>query len=205
MTTNISIEDAIQEAVDRIYEMGRWPGTTVELELVESEFIKDEDINAYFIYFSELLYDGVIGFRNDNRGWGIMDKTSLYKEGVNAGDLSFVDYGPVSLNTDSDDNEMRKYRCPFGWSPSSGPYYALIKLESPTLSDDDTIPLQSLGALKNAIQAVCYEYVGDDERAALAWQQFNVSMGLSSRQNEGPKKYFVGTDSSLRRNPKQFM
>jgi len=204
-TTSVSIEDAVQEAVDRIYEMGRWPGTTVELTLVDGDFIEDTDLTEFFIYFDEDLYDGVIGFRNDAQGYSIMDKTALYKRGRNAGDLSFVDYGPVNLDTSNDNKEQRKYRCPLGWSVAGGPYYALVKLEAPSLSHDDTIPLHSLGALKYAIQAVCYEYVSDDERALLAWQKFEQAMSQASRQNEGPKKYHIGTDSSLKRRPNQFM
>lgn len=205
VTTNISIEDAIQEAVDRIYEMGRWPGTTVELTLTDDDFVEDTDLTEFFVYFNEDLYDGVIGFRNDSQGYSIMDKTALYKRGRNAGDLSFVDYGPVNLDVTSDDKEVRKYRCPLGWSVAGGPYYALVKLESLPLSHDDTIPLHSLGALKHAVMAVCYEYVGNDEAALLSWQKFEQSMNRSTRQNEGPKKYYVGTDSSLKRRPNQFM
>jgi len=198
-------EAAIQEAIDRIYEMGRWPGTTKEIEIAEADFIEDAALSVYFLYFDEDLYDGAIGFRNEYRGWGIVDHTALYKEGVNLGDKQFVDYGPYSLDVANDDREVRKYRCPLGWSPTSGPYWVLFKLEAPELAFDDVLPIQSLGALKAAIQAVSYESVNDDERATLSWQKFDLAINLASRQNSGPKKYFIGIDSSLKRKPKQFM
>jgi hypothetical protein len=94
-TTGIGIEEAIQEAVDRIYEMGRWPGTTIEIELTESDFIAGLDDHEWFVYFNEELYDGAIGFRNNYRGWAIVDHTCLYRDGINAGDREFVDYGTI--------------------------------------------------------------------------------------------------------------
>jgi hypothetical protein len=94
-TTGIGIEEAIQEAVDRIYEMGRWPGTTVEIELAESDFVAGLDDHEWFIYFNEELYDGAIGFRNNYRGWAIVDHTCLYRDGINAGDREFLDMGTI--------------------------------------------------------------------------------------------------------------
>jgi hypothetical protein len=98
-TTGISIGDAIIEAVQRIFEMGRYPGTTVEIELSESDFVEDSNIGCHFLYFAESSYDGAIGFRSDSRGWGIVDHTALYKDGINSGDMEFVDYGTVNYQT----------------------------------------------------------------------------------------------------------
>ena len=409
-TTGIAIGPAIQEAVDRVYEMGRWPGTTTEIELVVADFVEDTDLNQRFVYFNEDTYDGVIGFRSDTRGWSIVDHISLYKDGVNMGDREFVDMGTdgitvaqaaatVTLDPAGDLNKVkltantagtagnditveiatpavqatvdvavvgnaitatpgtkarmvvsaasdpsvdgtelfyvgtgmfveeiwasaglvnplsatptgdgvrlstdgsaacilqlyvsnavtaawadfspgpwpdgdtleiytgdavgdvflvagtssaqqvidainaastpvaastsgtatgavavvavtnlaggtdevvtssRKYRCPLGWSASNGPYYALIKKESPVLSADTVIPIQSVGALKCAIQAVCYEYVNDEDRANLCWQKFDTFMKGAERQTHGPKRFTLGMDSSLKRKPRQF-
>lgn len=416
-TTGISISDAIQEAVDRIYEMGRYPGATVELTLDEKDFQEDSDLGCYFLYFDEEIYDGAIGFRSDSRGWGIVDHTALYKDGINSGDMEFVDMGTVSGNVtsisfasadfdpagasnsfsveslvagsagelisleitssasspqtlalvsgsaitvtpgdrarvsiggtqspdateilhlsvydtgepplnfltitydnspnfprivlnngsgitypslefyadaeeldsgvpsgrwaalsgasdtsdistasgwfatsgtgtptvsnlsstlqqvidaiesnpsasslisissndasgvisevtktflsfpDSFNGQKRKYRCPLGFSPANGPYYCLMKLEAPELTNETIIPVASIGALKCAILAVCQEYVNDDERAMLNWQKFEQFMQRSERQVHGPKKWFCGIDSSLRRRPSQF-
>lgn len=298
-TTGISIGDAIVEAIDRIYEMGRFPGTTVELTLAESDFQFDEDINAYFLLLDDDIYDGAIGFRSDGRGWSIVDQAILYKDGINAGDLEFVDYGTVSLGavsaevtgTTSPDisgtyprgsdfggypsytlgtegaegstsigrsldgdvpsdwtivkiidlspvtvaswqgtsvespdlvttwtptgatgnpvvtlvfGRSRKYRAPLGFCPDQGPYYALMKLDAPELLDDTIINVP-VGPLKCAVLAVCQEYVGDDDRALLNWQKFDNFMTRSERQTHGPKRWFMGFDSSLRRKPTQFM
>lgn len=420
-TTGISIGDAIQEAVDTIYEMGRWPGTTRELPLTDGMFSFDADSNEYTITFDETIYDGVVGFRNRQRGWAIVDQASLFKDGINSGDLEFVDLGTVggdsvdavaasiTVNPDGADNSIiftaletgpsgnsisveiaepdgdalevsvfgtaitiqpsrilhyatatvtvdegsisneevtidgvtysvvvpdpevystvfdsaaglaalingtaewagdphptvsatvdgevvtltartagavgnsitlsetgsglvvsgfsggsdeidistaaevidavnahagasalvvasasgadtgevaaveavflaggvsggitsnyRKYRCPLDWSLDGGPYYALVKLEAPTLSENTLIPVESMKALKCAIQAVCYEYVSDEDRANLCWQKFEMFMGRSVRQVSGPKRWTLGMDSSLRRKPRQF-
>jgi hypothetical protein len=99
----------------------------------------------------------------------------------------------------------RKYRCPIGWLPDQGPYYVLLKKEAPQLHDDDVVPISSIGALKCAIQAICYEYVADEDRSRVKWAEFDQFMRLGDKQASGPKKYFVGMDSSLKRRPTQFM
>jgi hypothetical protein len=202
-TTGITIDLAIQEAIDRIYEMGRWPGTTVEIQLTEEMFVEDSETGDFFVSFVESEYDGAIGFRSTNGGWSIMDQSALYKDGLNAGDDAFIDFGTI---IDEDTGaRTRKYRAPVGFVPNAGPYYVLLKKEAPVLDHDSVIPVESVGALKAAIQAVCYEYVTDDQRAAAKWQEFDQFMRLSDKQVSGPKKYFVGMDSSLRRRPTQFM
>ena len=307
-TTGIGIEEAIQEAVDRIYEMGRWPGTTVEIELAEADFIAGDNDHEWFVYFNEETYDGTIGFRNLHRGWSIVDHSSLYRDGINAGDREFLDMGTVdyadgtltvsgtftdganpvlflpmiarsgfnggladvafstdglggppaegtwssvstgitglgtievftdlsmiaswtdpvttnpldifswSLLPDSPATgipvlsmttvKKRKYRAPLGFVPSDGPYYSLMKLEAPVLEDDTVIPIHSAGALKCAILAVCQEYVNDDDRAMLNWQKFDSFIVKAAKQVDGPKRWSIGMDSSLRRKPTQFL
>jgi hypothetical protein len=200
VTTGVLIEDAIQEAVDRVYEMGRWPGTTVQVELEDEDFVFDVDRVEYFLHFNEQTYNGMIGLRNQSRGWSIMDQTILFKNGVNGGDLAVVDMGTVTV----DDVLVRKYRMPLGFSPTGGPYYVLMKLEAPVLTEDSIIPVESSGALKCAIRAVCAEFVGNDAEALSHWQSFDQFIKLSERQVHGPKKFNLGMDSSLRRKPRQF-
>ena len=200
VTTDITVEEAIQEAVDRVYELGRWPGTTAQVELAEEDFIYDDDLVEYHILFNEQTYNGMIGFRNQSRGWSIMDQTILFKNGVNGGDLAVVDMGTVTV----EDVLVRKYRMPLGFSPTGGPYYVLMKLEAPVLTEDSVIPVESSGALKCAIRAVCAEYVGNDAEATGHWQSFDAFIKLSERQVHGPKRFSLGMDSSLRRKPRQF-
>ena len=200
VTTDVTIEEAIQEAVDRVYELGRWPGTTVQVELEDVNFIYDADLVEHYLLFDEQTYNGMVGFRNQSRGWSIMDQTILFKNGMNGGDLAVVDLGTVDIN----EVLMRKYRMPLGFSPSGGPYYVLMKLEAPVLSDDSIIPVESSGALKCAIRAVCAEFVGNDAEAMSHWQSFDQFIKLSERQVHGPKRFNIGMDSSLRRKPRQF-
>ena len=201
VTTDVTIGEAIQEAVDRVYEMGRWPGTTVQVNLVEADFIEDADLLEHYLYFNEQDYNGMIGFRNGSRGWPIMDQTILFKSGVNGGDRSVVDLGTVTRA----DVLERKYRMPLGFSTDGGPFYALMKLEAPILSEDSTIPVESSGALKCAIRAVCAEFVGNDAEALGHWQSFDAFIKLSEREVHGPKHMSMGMDSSLSRRPRQFL
>ena len=199
LVSNINAGDIIQEAVYRIYDMGRWHGTTTEVALSDSDF--EEIDQEHYLFFNEVTYNGMIGFRNESVGWPIMDQTILYRDGVNGGDGAIIDMGTV----DKDGVDHRKYRMPHAFTTDGGPYMALIKLEAPELADDTLIPFHSIGALKAAIMACSYESVGDDARAMQHWQKFNQLMTLSERQVEGPKKYYIGMKSSLRRKPKQFM
>lgn len=203
VSTRIEIEEAIREAVTRIYEMGRYPGTTRELTLADEDFIEEDDL--FYIYLDEEIYDGMIGFRNKGRGWSIMDQSILYKDKLNGGDLSLIDMGQVEVTVDAVLVQRRKYRMPQGFVVKGGPYYALMKLEPPILDYDTDIPIHSTGALKAAVVAVSYEYVNDEERAQLSWGKFTQLMALAERQVEGTKKYYIGMDSSLRRRPTQFM
>ena len=200
VTTGLEVGEVIQEAVDRIYEMGRYAGTTEEVLLEEADFVEDADTGYWSISFDEPEFDGAIGFRSDSRGWSIVDQTALYRDGVNAGDYEFVDMGTIV----TDGVETRKYRCPSGWQPDQGPFYALMKKEAPTLADDDLIPI-ARGPLKAAIQAVCYEAVADETRSQTKWGEFDALSKLSGRQTSGPKRVSIGMDSSLKRKPQQFM
>lgn len=207
VTTDINIQDAIQEAVDRIYELGRYPGTTYELELTEAMFTEDANENQV-LYIDDEAYNGAIGFRTINMGWSIRDQEVLYRDGVNAGDKDWIDLeSEYIVNATSGITEYwRKYRAPLGFNPAEGgPYYALLKLEPPQLAPNDDVPIESYNALKMAVMAVCQEAVGDDIRADEYWGKFEMFMSRSTRQTDGPKKRMIGIDSSLRRKPTQFM
>jgi hypothetical protein len=208
VTSNTTIESAIQEVVDRVYELGRWPGTTESIVLSPSLFELDVETNWYYLLLDDDVYDGVIGFRMDGMGWDIMDQSMLFKEGRPGGNDCFVDFGPVEISQTVDAVttilQRRKYRAPAGFNPGSFIYYALVKKEPPVLtSDDNLIPIHSMGALKLGIQAVCYENVADDDRSEFKWNKFYTAMTAATRQSEGPKKYYIGMDMSLRRKPQQ--
>ena len=207
VTTDIDIADAIQEAVDRIYELGRYPGTTLELLLTEDMF--EENSNGeQILYLDDELYNGAIGFRTNHGGWGIRDQEVLYRDGINAGDRDFIDLESEEiLNEETDIMERwRKYRAPLGFNPGEGgPYYALMKLEPPFLAPDDYVPIESYNALKMAVMAICNETVGNDDGAENYWGKFEMFMVRSTNQTDGPKRRMIGIDSSLKRKPKQFM
>jgi hypothetical protein len=201
VVNGLTIESAIQEAVDRIFEMGRFPGTTTELTIADEDWVTDVESGITTISFDEQEYAGALGFRNDHRGWAIVDRTALYKDGANAGDFEFVDYGTV----ETEDGKVRTYRAPINWNPEAGPFYVLLKKEAPILEDADLVPVEGMGPLKCAIQAVCLEFTGDQSAAQAKWAEMNGLMIGAQRQAEGPKRYTSGMDSSLRRHPKQFM
>jgi hypothetical protein len=202
VTTDIDIRDALQEAIESIYEEGRWPGTTEEIELTDDLFV---DLNNGWtvLELNDLKYAGAVGFRTDFGGWQIRHHEVLYKEGVNAGDKDFIDLGTEDR---SGGTRVRRYKCPDGFRyDSTLKHYALMKLDPPDFADDDILPIESIRAIKAAIKSICYEYVDDEINADLQWKKFEIAMLKSTAQVDGPKKQYIGIDSSLRRKPKQFM
>jgi hypothetical protein len=202
VTTDITIDDAIQEAVDRIFEMGRWGGTTFEKKIVVGDFSDGENPYEHYLNLNPQEFSGVIGFRNQNGGFGIQDQTSLFRIGVNSGDRAFIDYGLVDFNG----VEVRRYRAPLNWNTDRD-LWALLKKQAPLFRDlpgDTIVPVHSTGALKFAILAVAYETVNDEDRANANWAKFNALMVQGDKEFQGNKTYSMGVDSSLRRRPRQF-
>ncbi len=204
-STGISIEAAIQEAIDSIFDIGRWPGTTREVPLTIEMFTKNTT-GEWILGLDAVEYDGVIGFRDANKGFGIRDVMALYKEKVNAGDRDFIDLGieESEVGSTGEYDRYRCYRAPLWFSEQSLPMYALLKKEAPILSGNDLVPVESIPALKAAIQAVCYEYLMEHSLAANCWAMFERRMMQSDKQFHGNKHYSIGMDSSLRRRPTQF-
>ena len=185
VTTKITVGDAIQEAMERIFEMGRYRGTTQEIPLATEAFIYDPALKETFLYFVRADYSAAIAFRNDKRGWSIVDHQSLYREGINEGDYKFVNMGDVDADI--------KYRCPTrNWEISEGPFFALMKKECPTFEDEDILPIATIGALKHAVQAVSYEYLNDEAAADASWARFNQAMTGDEFLSDGPV-HRVGT------------
>jgi len=202
VTTEITIEQAIQEAVDAIYEMGRWPGTTVELEVSASSFVDGPNTQEKYLQLDPDLYDGVVGFRNATGGYGIQDQIALYRVGINSGDSAFIDMGRVDYNGTT----VRRYRAPLGWN-TNYPLWALIKKCAPVFDpggDDTPVPVVSRNALKAAILAVCYATQNDPVREQAEWASFERWMIAGERQFHGKKQFNIGMDSSLKRRPRQF-
>ncbi len=83
VTTEVNITDAIQEVVDRAYEMGRWRGMIEEIECTTNQYVTiSEDTEKQEVYFDfdPDQFDGAIGFRHGGRGYGIKTLVSLYQE-----------------------------------------------------------------------------------------------------------------------------
>jgi hypothetical protein len=280
VTTKITVATAIQEALDRIFEMGRYANTTREIALASDDFIYDSTLEDTFIYFPRSLYSCAVAFRNDKRGWNIVNQAVLYREFANAGDYKFVNMGEVdtyddaiivisgsltdgsnsvvfplmryagiyngkpfytpsgedegfvillwtgtdwTLNFDGGANlwsssenvatpdlvtawvsggdatgtpvlnavnvpQQLRYRCPQeGWLLDDGPFWAMMKLNAPTLSDDsDIIPITTSGAFKHAVQAVSYEYLSDENAADACWMRFERAMAGDEPISDGP-------------------
>jgi hypothetical protein len=195
-TADTSIGEAIQEAVDRAYEMGRWRGMVEELLIPESYFVELDD--ELFIDFPADTFDGALGFRNKSMGWGIRNVAALYRDGINSGDRSFIDKGEVLVGGVL----VRRYRLPV---VQNRPTHVLIKLTSAPLTDDDLVPIKSVGALKNAILAVCAENSSDDSRANTYWGRFLATMERAEKQHSGLHQFHVSFNSNLRRRPSGFM
>ena len=198
ITYNGTVDEAIQEAVDRAYEMGRWRGMIVEVPLVTGDYLVNTDPDEVYYDMDLSIYNGAVGFRSESQGYPIMDQAMLYRDGVNGGDKSFIDKGEVDVSG----TIKHRYRCPL-WLQTAPDFviYVLAKKISPTLTDSDTVPIKSFGALKQAVIAVCYENVNDESRAQICWQKFIEFMEREQRQFEGPHQRHIGVSRSLRRKP----
>ena len=197
VTTDVTAEDAIQEALERIYEMGRYRGTTEELVIPTESFVLDPVSGETYVYFPRNNYSAAIAFRNskkgtEKRGWNIVDRSVLYRDSVSfhhVGDRNFVNLGDVIYNN----LDHIKYRCPLeSWSMIDGPFVAHLKNNCPTFADDDLITIATVGALKHAVQAVCYEWVNEEGLAESSWARFNRAMMSDEFLTDGPVNY-VGT------------
>jgi len=170
-------------------------------------FSYDEDREAYVITLDDSVYDGVLGFRNNQKGWNIRGQLCLYRDKLNSGDLDFIDLeGSVTPATESAAAIYEhKFKCPLGFSPDFGPYYALCKLDAPILvDDDDIVPVPSSAALKALILAVSYETANDPARQQAAMQDFENVMARASREIQGRRAMPLMKTMHVRRRPQQF-
>lgn len=197
VTTDVTAEDAIQEALERIYEMGRYRGTTQEFAIPTESFVLDPVSGETHVYFPRSEYSAAIAFRNskkgtEKRGWNIVDRSVLYRDSVSfhhEGDRNFVNLGDVVY---SGLNQV-KYRCPLEyWAMSDGPFVAHLKYTCPVFAAEDLITIATVGALKHAVQAVCYEWVNEEGMAEASWERFKRAMTTDEFLTDGPINY-VGT------------
>lgn len=204
VTTEVNIGDAIQEVIDRAYEMGRWRGMMEEIECTNNQYVtirEDTEKREVYFDFDPAQFDGAIGFRHGGRGYGIKTLVSLYQEDTSVGDLSFIDIGDVTV----EDVTYRRYRAPRSWSSPVVELYALMKKVSKSpLADTDIIPIKSIGALKSGILAVAYENVNDMKRADAHWQKFMQLMERAQKQYNGGRKISIRFNDNIRKRPTQF-
>lgn len=204
VTTEVNIADAIQEVVDRAYEMGRWRGMIEEIDCTSNEYVtirQDTEKQEVYLDIDPSQFDGAIGFRQGGKGYSIKTLVSLYQEDTGVGNLSFIDIGDVIV-----DNEVyRRYRVPRAWATPLTELYALMKKVSKSpLTDDDILPIKSIGALKSGILAVAYENVNDMERADAHWQKFIQLMERAQKQYNGGRKISIRFNDNIRKRPTQF-
>ena len=204
VSSGTTIDEAIQEVVNRAFEMARYPETTHELTIVTAHFTVSTDPAEVYIDIDPDTYDGAIGFRTESMGYPIMDQAALYHHETPSGDDSFIDLGIVTVSG----SEKRRYRMPRGYTaiPTNTTFYALMKKRPPTLEeDDDVVPIRPWGALKTGVLAVSYENANDIERAEANWVKFDRAMRLDEKQFHGTKRSYIGFDGSTRVRPTNFM
>ena len=204
VTTEVDISDAIQEVVDRAYEMGRWRGMTEEVECgthASATYREDTEKEEVYVDFDPQEFDGAIGFRYKHSGWYIKTLISLYQEENYVGNSYFIDLGDVLV----DGETVRRYRMPKGWKLPTEPLYALMKKVAVNpLQDESIIPINSVGALKAGILAVAYENVNDLARSEAQWQKFTQLMERAQKQYNGNRKFHVRINDNLKKRPTQF-
>lgn len=204
VTTEVSIGDAIQEVIERAYEMGRWRGMMEEVVCNTNPNVRiteNTEKQEVYIDFNPDAFDGAIGFRYGGKGYGIKTLVSLYQEEESTSLGYFVDIGDII----DADVVYRRYRAPKHWSIPTGDLTALMKKVAPyPMSDSDIVPIKSLGALKAGILAVAYENVNDAERSELHWQKFVTLMERAQKQYNGARKIYIRMNDGLKKRPTQF-
>lgn len=204
VTTEVNIADAIQEVIDRAYEMGRWRGMMEEIVCNSHpsvQITEDTEKEEVYIDFDPDAYDGAIGFRYGGKGHAIKTLVSLYQEDESVGLGSFIDLGDVIVNGEV----VRRYRAPKHWKIPQGELTALMKKVAPILLDDSHIvPIRNTGALKAGILAVAYENVNDVERSELHWQKFIALMERAQKQYNGGRKIHIRFNDNIKKRPTQF-
>ena len=201
---DMNLDVAIQELVDRSYEVGVSPNSRKEIEF-DLSIERTTWFGYDVILVDPTLYDGVAGVRDNEKPqsklrWKVVDVESEHQEpGATA--EKFVDHNVHDINGIN----YRVYQLPNLLKNSDIVIRMMMKLHAPTISlDSDKIPVKSVYLAKLGLLAIGYENEADN-RADASWQRFYAESGLAQKRSDGNKQRYVKIDHGMRRKPTNFM
>ena len=152
----------LNRAAKRLIARGPMPNLVSSVKLiVESDVVNDASIRLDLN-----LYESLLSVKNGCRVYDIIPVSSLYLDSK-IGHNSFIDNG---INTSV--GFYRYYLSPPNESIEVGDELECLVKKSydPVSDDNDLLPFDSVGAIKQAMIAVFYEDQGDATTAANYWQ-----------------------------------
>lgn len=176
-------DSLLNQAVERIHDMGNWPALLSEVELA------DEVADGILTLPQD--YEVMLAAQVNGVAVPIVDLTLEYslsgpgnREAGVAGASQIVDLGQVLVGDDEDfKTYRRRYKVLFELS-SADTLTGLVKQRFRPLSDDnDYIHPGNIGALKQALLAVNYEDEGDPERARTHWEACTEILDTAKAQS----------------------
>lgn len=159
---------SINQALERIYEDGNWPGLICEMDVTED--IADGILTLPSEYSNMVAgrVDGIpcdivpIDFEYSHSGPGELSPSS--------GIWKFVDLGPRLIESAGDyPVQRRQYKVLASMSGQSVVTALLKRSFTPLVDDSDYIFPRSVTALKHALMAVNYDDNGSIQEAEAAW------------------------------------
>jgi hypothetical protein len=178
----VDFDSSLNQALDRIYSEGTWPGLVTEIDLSDS--ITDGILRL------PAEYETLFGVSLNNVPLPISPISVEYSRAgpgyreTGEGSFGLVDLGPVPVADDGDYPVlMRSYKVLFA-SSTSDVIRGIVKRRFRILTDDsDYIYPGNITALKHALMAVNYEDNANQEQAANSWAACFSALNRSTAQS----------------------
>ncbi len=187
-------DSALNQALERIFSEGQWPGCKVEADL--SSYIAD------YILTLPYEYETLMAVNWLKRPVLIVDLNAEYvREGAGTqtagnGNGNIVDLGLQPVATDDGDFPvyLHQYKLTFNYTEGEE-ITGLLRRRFQYLTDEqEAVYPANLGALKNGMLAVRYEDEGDLDRAAGYWTKcFDFLTAASAQTRIGAMQQLNGS------------
>lgn len=178
----VDFDASLNLALDKIYSEGTWPGLVTEITLnthvvdnilrlpVEYETLFGADLNDAPMTIVALSLE--------------YSKSGPGRRTAGMGGFTLVDLGPVAVETEGSYPVMRRsYKLLFPLQ-TSDILTGVVKRRFRLLSDDnDYIFPSSITALRQALMAVNYDDMGNQDQAAKAWEECFKALNRSAAQH----------------------
>lgn len=164
-----NFDSALNQALERIYDEGTWPGLTLEVTLTSY-------VDADGILTLPYIYDSIMAVQMDQRPLYIVPLAIEYSSGgpggrdAATGPGVLVDLGHQPVEVAGEYTKLRRQYKVLPILESATVLTGVVKRKFQYLtSEDELIYPAHIGALKNALLAVNFEDQSDLERAQAYW------------------------------------